>query len=132
VHPRRLRHTLATQAINRCMRLEAIAALLGHQKMEMTLIYAKIASRVVADEHATASAKIDALYGPARQASSGTASFSATAGSGRQRVHVVPARRCKPRTGRKASREAIRGTYDRHKPRPKATSDSVAASPSRR
>jgi site-specific recombinase XerD len=36
VHPHRLRHTLATQAINRGMRLEAIAALLGHRKMEMT------------------------------------------------------------------------------------------------
>jgi site-specific recombinase XerD len=34
VHPHRLRHTLATQAINRGMRLEAIAALLGHRKME--------------------------------------------------------------------------------------------------
>ena len=45
------------------MRLEAIAALLGHQKMEMTLIYAKIANRVVADEYAAVSAKIDALYG---------------------------------------------------------------------
>ncbi len=63
VHPHRLRHTLATQAINRGMRLEAIAALLGHQKMEMTLIYAKIANRVVADEYAAVSAKIDALYG---------------------------------------------------------------------
>jgi site-specific recombinase XerD len=62
VHPHRLRHTLATQAINRGMRLEAIAALLGHQKMEMTLIYAKIANRVVADEYAV-TAKIDALYG---------------------------------------------------------------------
>jgi hypothetical protein len=42
VHPHRLRHTLATQAINRGMRLEAIAALLGkHRKMEMTLIYAR-------------------------------------------------------------------------------------------
>jgi integrase len=30
VHPHQLRHTLATQAINRGMRLEAIAALLGH------------------------------------------------------------------------------------------------------
>lgn len=40
VHPHRLRHTLATQAINRGMRLEAIAALLGHRKMEMTLVYA--------------------------------------------------------------------------------------------
>ena len=63
VHPHRLRHTLATQAINRGMRLEAIAALLSHQKMEMTLIYAKIANRVVADEYAAVSAKIDALYG---------------------------------------------------------------------
>jgi site-specific recombinase XerD len=63
IHPHQLRHTLATQAINRGMRLEAIAALLGHQKMEMTLIYAKIANRVVADEYAAVSAKIDALYG---------------------------------------------------------------------
>jgi site-specific recombinase XerD len=63
VHPHRLRHTLATQAINRGMRLEAIAALPGHQKMEMTLIYARIANRVVADEYAAVSAKIDALYG---------------------------------------------------------------------
>ncbi|MGB6580700.1 MAG: tyrosine-type recombinase/integrase [Streptosporangiaceae bacterium] len=70
VHPHRLRHTLATQATNRGMRLEAIAALLGHQKMEMTLIHAKIANRVVADEYAAVSAKIDALYGqpPARPA----------------------------------------------------------------
>jgi integrase-like protein len=43
----RLRHTLATQATNRGMRLEAIAALFGHRKMEMTLIYAKIANRAV-------------------------------------------------------------------------------------
>jgi site-specific recombinase XerD len=63
VHPHRLRHTLATQAINRGMRLEAITALLGHKKMEMTLIYARIANRVVADEYAAVSAKIDALYG---------------------------------------------------------------------
>ena len=63
VHPHQLRHTLATQAINRGMRLEAIAALLGHQSMEMTLIYARIADRVVGDEYAAVSTKIDALYG---------------------------------------------------------------------
>jgi site-specific recombinase XerD len=67
VHPHQLRHTLATQAINRGMRLEAIAALLGHQSMEMTLIYARIANRVVADEYAAVSAKIDALYGQAAE-----------------------------------------------------------------
>lgn len=65
VHPHRLRHTLATQAINRGMRLEAIAALLGHRSMEMTLTYARIADRVVADEYAAVSAKIDTLYGQA-------------------------------------------------------------------
>jgi site-specific recombinase XerD len=67
VHPHQLRHTLATQAINRGMRLEAIAALLGHRSMEMTLIYARIANRVVADEYAAVSARIDALYGQAPQ-----------------------------------------------------------------
>jgi hypothetical protein len=40
----------------------AFAALPGHQKMEMTLIYARIANRVAADEYAQVSAKIDALY----------------------------------------------------------------------
>ena len=45
------------------MRLEAIAALLGHRTMEMTLIYARIADRVVADEYLAISEKIDALYG---------------------------------------------------------------------
>jgi site-specific recombinase XerD len=67
VHPHQLRHTLATQAINRGMRLEAIAALLGHRSMEMTLIYARIANRVVADEYQAISAKIDALYGQAAE-----------------------------------------------------------------
>jgi len=40
VSPHRLRHTLATQAINRGMTLEALAALLGHRSMRMTLVYA--------------------------------------------------------------------------------------------
>ncbi|MFC0112188.1 tyrosine-type recombinase/integrase [Kibdelosporangium aridum] len=45
IHPHQLRHTLATQAINRGMSLEAIAALLGHHSLDMTLRYAKIANR---------------------------------------------------------------------------------------
>jgi integrase len=40
VHPHRLRHTLATQCLNRGMSLEAIAALLGHLSPKMTLVYA--------------------------------------------------------------------------------------------
>ena len=62
VHPHQLRHTLATQAINRGMRLEAIATMLGHRSLRMTLTYARIANKTVADEYAPASAKIDALY----------------------------------------------------------------------
>jgi site-specific recombinase XerD len=63
VHPHQLRHTLATQAINRGMRLEAIATLLGHRSMDMTLTYARIADRVVADEYQAISTQVDALYG---------------------------------------------------------------------
>jgi len=47
VHPHQLRHTLATQAINRGMRLEAIAAMLGHRSLHMTMVYARIANRTV-------------------------------------------------------------------------------------
>ncbi|MGH8996472.1 MAG: tyrosine-type recombinase/integrase [Acidimicrobiales bacterium] len=62
-----LRHTLATQAINRGMSLEAIAALLGHRSMRMTMIYARIADRTVADEYFSVSEKVEALYNAPRQ-----------------------------------------------------------------
>ncbi len=44
------------------MSLEAIAALLGHKTLGMTLVYARIADRTVADEYFTVSAKVEALY----------------------------------------------------------------------
>jgi Phage integrase family len=62
VTPHQLRHTLATQAINRGMSLEAIAALLGHKSMRMTMVYAKITNRTVADEYFSVSEKVEALY----------------------------------------------------------------------
>jgi integrase len=62
VHPHQLRHTLATQAVNRGMRLEAIAALLGHRTLRMTIRYARIANHTVADEYHAVSAKVEALY----------------------------------------------------------------------
>jgi len=67
IHPHQLRHTLATQAINRGMSLEAIAALLGHRSLDITLRYAKIASRTVADEYFAVSEKVGALYGQPAQ-----------------------------------------------------------------
>jgi hypothetical protein len=45
------------------MALEAVQAQAGHRSIESTRIYLKIANRVVADEYAAVSAKIDALYG---------------------------------------------------------------------
>src|SRR5262249_55521935 len=65
--PPQLRHPLATQAINRGMSLEAIAALLGHRSLDMTLRYAKIASRTVADEYFAVTEKVEALYGQPAQ-----------------------------------------------------------------
>ena len=65
LHPHQLRHTLATQAINRGMRLEAIAAMLGHRSLRMTLRYARIANRTVAEKYQAVSAKAEALYASA-------------------------------------------------------------------
>jgi hypothetical protein len=44
------------------MSLEAIAALLGHRSLSMTLVYARIADRIVADEYFAVSEKVEALY----------------------------------------------------------------------
>ena len=61
----RLRHTLATQAINRGMSLEAIAALLGHRSLTMTLTYARIANRTVQEQYQSVCAGLDTLYAAA-------------------------------------------------------------------
>jgi hypothetical protein len=61
-----VRNPLPT-SFNRGMSLEAIAALLGHRSLDMTLRYAKIASRTVADEYFAVTEKVEALYGQAAQ-----------------------------------------------------------------
>ncbi len=65
VTPHQLRHTLATQAINRDMSLEAIAALLGHKTLAM--VYARIADKTVADEYFAVTDKVEALYNQPHQ-----------------------------------------------------------------
>jgi len=62
VHPHQLRHTLATQAINRGMSLEAVAAMLGHKTLRMTLVYARIADVTVAEAYDNVTDQVDALY----------------------------------------------------------------------
>jgi integrase len=60
VHPHQLRHTLATQCLNRGMSLEAIAALLGHRSPRMTLVYARISNENVADQYFQATHAVEA------------------------------------------------------------------------
>jgi site-specific recombinase XerD len=62
VSPHRLRHTLATQAINRGMSLEAIAALLGHRSLTMTAVYARIANKTVREQYFSVCDSLDELY----------------------------------------------------------------------
>ncbi|MBM3176194.1 MAG: hypothetical protein FJZ93_10880, partial [Chloroflexi bacterium] len=61
VTPHRLRHTLATLAINRGMPLESIAALLGHRSLSMTLVYAHIGNRTVQKEYSAVSKYLEQL-----------------------------------------------------------------------
>jgi site-specific recombinase XerD len=42
IHPHRFRRTLATNLLNKGMTLEQVQNILGHSKIETTLIYAKI------------------------------------------------------------------------------------------
>jgi site-specific recombinase XerD len=82
VHPHQLRHTLATQSINRGMSLEAIAALLGHRSMDMTLTYARISDDTVAAAYFKVTEAVEAQYyglsgaAPVRTASSSAQSVS--------------------------------------------------------
>ncbi|BCQ06760.1 tyrosine recombinase XerC [Mycobacterium heckeshornense] len=62
-----LRHTLATQAVNRGMSLDAIAALLGHKTLAMTMVYARIADKTVAEEYFAVTEKVELLYGQPHQ-----------------------------------------------------------------
>jgi integrase len=68
VTPHQLRHTLATQAINNGMSLEAIAALLGHASMSMTMTYARISDRTVSDEYFAVTTQVENLYAEPRSA----------------------------------------------------------------
>ncbi len=61
ISPHRLRHTLATLAINRGMPLESIAALLGHRSLSMTMVYARIGNRTVQQEYSQVSECLEEL-----------------------------------------------------------------------
>jgi integrase/recombinase XerD len=64
VHPHQLRHTLATQALNRGMSLEAVAQLLGHQSLKWTVFYARLSDRTLAEQFRSVADHVDSLYAP--------------------------------------------------------------------
>ena len=49
------------------MSIDAIAALLGHKTLAMTMIYARIAEKTVAAEYFSVTEKVEALYGQPRR-----------------------------------------------------------------
>jgi integrase len=61
IAPHRLRHTLATLAVNRGMPLESIAALLGHRSLSMTMVYARNGNRTVQQEYSQISQHLEEL-----------------------------------------------------------------------
>jgi hypothetical protein len=67
-HNTRAHHLFDTVRISHCtgfnrgMSIEAIAALLGHRSMDMTMTYARISDRTVADEYFRVTQAVEASY----------------------------------------------------------------------
>ena len=55
----RLRHTFASEMLNAGMRLECLQQLLGHSKLEVTRIYARLTDKTREDEYFKAMAIIE-------------------------------------------------------------------------
>lgn len=51
IYPHRFRHTAATMALNRGMPIEQVQEMLGHEKIDTTLIYAKTAKENIKAAH---------------------------------------------------------------------------------
>ena len=68
------------------MSLEAIAALLGHHDLSMTMVYARIADRTVAEEYFAVTEKVEALYDQAAHAHGQYAVLPADAAGQNMRV----------------------------------------------
>ncbi|MGO9221104.1 MAG: tyrosine-type recombinase/integrase, partial [Streptosporangiaceae bacterium] len=60
VHPHRLRHTFASQLLNAGCRITSIQKLLGHQRLNSTMIYARVHDQTAADDYYAAMARIEA------------------------------------------------------------------------
>lgn len=59
VTPHRLRHTCATQLLNAGCRVTSIQKLLGHRRLNSTMVYARVHDRTVAEDYYTAMEHIE-------------------------------------------------------------------------
>jgi len=59
VSPHRLRHTCATQLLNAGCRVTSIQSLLGHRRLNSTLVYARVHDHTVANDYYAAMARIE-------------------------------------------------------------------------
>ena len=58
VSPHRLRHTLATRLLNEGMPITSLQRLLGHEKLETTLVYARVHDETVQHDYERAQARL--------------------------------------------------------------------------
>jgi site-specific recombinase XerD len=70
VTPHQLRHTYATQLLNAGCRITTLQALLGHERLQTTLTYARVHDRTVADDYYKAMQRIERRIEPAMTTSS--------------------------------------------------------------
>lgn len=59
VSPHRLRHTCATQLLNAGCRVTSIQSLLGHRRLNSTLVYARVHDHTVANDYYAAMSRIE-------------------------------------------------------------------------
>jgi hypothetical protein len=64
VTPHMLRHTFATQLVNAGCKITSIQALLGHQRLQTTLTYARLHDQTIATDYYTAMAMIEERLQP--------------------------------------------------------------------
>lgn len=61
VSPHRLRHTLATRLVNQGMPIHSLRKLLGHQHLNITLLYARIYDETLYEQFKTAMSQLEAI-----------------------------------------------------------------------
>jgi hypothetical protein len=62
--PHRLRHTYGTQLVNAGCRITSIQKLLGHKRLNSTMVYARVHDHTVAEDYYAAMAKIEKRLDP--------------------------------------------------------------------